>query len=421
MLTSAMLLWGSVLPQTRADSPDSPWYATTYRLEEIWERTRGEGITVAVIDTGVDSSLPELEGQVLEGTDLTAGEDGAHVDTNGHGTGVASLIAGTGAQGGVRGLASEAKILPIRLSEGLPSDDLRGWVFQPEVRMARAIRYAVDEGAQIINISMAGVVQSSERVVDNAMAAAAREGVLIFAGTGNEGDAENESMFPADQQGVIGVGAVDRNGERAGYSTYGPQVAVAAPGNDVPWRCPDLDGPVCLDPRGGTSSATAIASGAAALIWSAHPDWTKNQVLRVMVETAVRTDDQIRDDYTGHGMIRPDRVILDGEGDPGDPDVNPLFARYERSLDPPPSAEPTAPEDDAEGGEENAGGAAGEEPEDQAREDADAMPRIFQQGSDGGGGSGPVVLFGLAGAVLVGGVTTAVVLRRRAAADVRSK
>ncbi|MFR9727570.1 hypothetical protein ACL02R_30045, partial [Streptomyces sp. MS19] len=136
---------------------------------------------------------------------------------------------------------------------------------------------------------------------------------------------------------------------------------------------------------------------------------------------AVRTDDQIRDDYTGHGMIRPDRVILDGEGDPGDPDVNPLFAQYERSLDPPPSAEPTAPEDDAEGSGENEGGAAGEEPEDQTREDADALPRIFEQASDGGGGSGPVVLFGLAGAVLVGGVTTAAVLRRRAAADVRSK
>ncbi|MEV1009941.1 S8 family serine peptidase [Streptomyces sp. NPDC049881] len=417
-LSTTALLWGTTLPQSHAESPDNPWYASTFRLEEVWEHTRGEGITVAVIDSWVDDSLPELEGQVLDGTDLVPGGEEPSADGVDHGTAMASLIAGTGAGGGVRGLAPGVKILPIRADDGQDGATVR--LFDP---IADGIRYAVEEGAQIINISL--VLEEGLATQDQlgeALETAARAGVLIFAGTGNEGEADNDSLEPGNRQGVVGIGAVDRNGERSPYSTYGPQVALASPGDEVPRRgCTGVGEAVCINERGGTSSATAIASGAAALIWSAHPDWTKNQVLRVMVETAVRTDDQIRDDYTGHGMIRPDRVILDGEGDPGDPDVNPLFARYERSLDPPPSAEPTAPEDDAEGGEENAGGAAGEEPEDQAREDADAMPRIFQQGSDGGGGSGPVVLFGLAGAVLVGGVTTAVVLRRRAAADVRSK
>ncbi|WP_190233098.1 S8 family serine peptidase [Streptomyces avicenniae] len=393
-----------------ADSPDNPWYATTYRLQEIWELTRGEGVTVAVIDSGVNSSMPELEGQVLEGVDLTRDPDGPHVDEDGHGTGMASLIAGTGEQGGVRGLAPGVKILPIRVGQRNGQPD-----FGRQERMGQAIQYAVDEGARVINISQAAVEIGQEEAVDAALEAAARADVLIFAGTGNEGDTRNRSMYPANRYGVVGVAAVDRNGERSPYSTYGRQVAIAAPADEIPWRCPDLSGPVCLDPQGGTSTATALASASAALIWAAHPDWTKNQVLRVMMETAQRDDSYERDDYIGHGMIRPDRVILDGEGDPGDPRRNPLFAGYEATLDPPPSPRPAAPDDAA--GEAGAAGAQDQEP---ARDEEEEARQAV--GLTGGGGStGPVVLAGLLGVVLVGGVAAVVVQRRRAATDVHSR
>ncbi|MFR9727568.1 S8 family serine peptidase, partial [Streptomyces sp. MS19] len=230
--------------------------------------------------------MPELEGQVLDGTDLVSEGEDPDNDATFHGTGMASLIAGTGAQGGVRGLAPGVRILPVRADDG--QDGLTVRTFDP---IAEGIRYAVEEGAQVINISLVNSGFGVGDELGESLELAARAGVLIFAGAGNDGEADNEPLPPADREGVVGVGAVDRNGERAGYSTYGPQVAFAAPGNDVPWRCPDLDGPVCIDPLGGTSSATAIASASAALIWSAHPDWTKNQVLRVMVETAVRTED----------------------------------------------------------------------------------------------------------------------------------
>ncbi|WP_461297189.1 S8 family serine peptidase [Streptomyces harbinensis] len=317
-----------------ADTPQHPWYFDTYRIEDVWEHTTGEGITVAVIDTGVDPTLPELQGQVLDGTDLTRSPKGAHVDEDGHGSDMASLVVGTGGSG-IQGMAPGAEVLPIRASTNqLDFDGAQRW--------AEAIEYAVAQGAQIINISLGATDNGrASDVLADALASAARNDVLIFAAVGNDGDTFNTRSAPAVLDGVIGVAAVGSDGERAAYSTHGPQVALAAPGEGVPSHCDDLSGPACIRDGGGTSSATALASASAALIWAQHPDWTKNQVLRVLLNTAERADDQRRDDYTGYGVVRPDRVVLDGEGDPGDPDSPPVFRDWEAALDPPATPEPT--------------------------------------------------------------------------------
>ncbi|MDT0441001.1 S8 family serine peptidase [Streptomyces johnsoniae] len=370
----------------------------TMRMEEVWERTRGEGITVAVVDTGTDASLPTLEGRVLEGVDLTHGAEGAHVDRDGHGTIMASLIAGSGAESGIPGLAPGVKILPIRVSSVEYDFDL-------ENRLALAIEYAAESGAQIISASLSKDELGVSPELDAALAVAARHGTLIFASAGNTGDAENTVVIPSAREGVIGVGAVDRSGEHVYYSTYGPQVALSGPGNEIPGSCPDGHyQPACIMEEGGTSSATALASASAALIWSAHPDWTKNQVLRAMLETADGPEGG-RDDYVGYGMVRPDRVILDGEGEPGEPDVNPLFEEYEASLDPPvsPAPEPE-PETGSEGEGSGESGEAGSGGPDEAAENM----------ADGdGGGSGPLVMAGVVGVVILGGVAAAVVVNRR--------
>ncbi|WP_369266042.1 S8 family serine peptidase [Streptomyces harbinensis] len=341
-LTAALTTAPATTAQA-ADTPQHPWYFDTYRIDEVWEHTTGEGITVAVIDSGVDPTLPELQGQVLDGTDLTRSPEGAHVDTDGHGTDMAALIAGTGEGSGIQGLAPGVEILPVRVG-GIDLDEADTW--------AAGIEYAVDHGAQIINMSLgrtdSGVAQAA---MAGAVATAARHDVLIFAATGNNGDGGNAADYPAVHKGVIGVTAVDSGGERASYSTFGPQVALAAPGNGVPGHCDGITGPACIREEGGTSSATALASASAALIWAQHPDWTKNQVLRVLLNTAQRSDDQRRDDYTGYGIVRPDRVVLDGEGDPGDPDSPPVFRDWEAALDPPATPEPTpetGPSPDAE-------------------------------------------------------------------------
>ncbi|MET2718350.1 S8 family serine peptidase [Streptomyces harbinensis] len=332
-LTAALTTAPATTAQA-ADTPQHPWYFDTYRIDEVWEHTTGEGITVAVIDTGVDPTLPELQGQVLDGTDLTRSPKGAHVDEDGHGSDMASLVVGTGGSG-IQGMAPGAEVLPIRASTNqLDFDGAQRW--------AEAIEYAVAQGAQIINISLGATDNGrASDVLADALASAARNDVLIFAAVGNDGDTFNTRSAPAVLDGVIGVAAVGSDGERAAYSTHGPQVALAAPGEGVPSHCDDLSGPACIRDGGGTSSATALASASAALIWAQHPDWTKNQVLRVMLNTAERADDQRRDDYTGYGVVRPDRVVLDGEGDPGDPDSPPVFRDWEAALDPPATPEPT--------------------------------------------------------------------------------
>ncbi|MFD5321697.1 S8 family serine peptidase [Streptomyces sp. NPDC127098] len=390
-LVASLWCQGGMAPHAMADDATAFWHLDTLRSEEIWQHTQGEGITVAVIDSGVDDSVPELRGRVLEGADLSPDPMGAHVDANGHGTNMASLIAGTGAEGGTRGLAPEATILPIRVMEGIEGTLSDEFDFGVEERLGEAIAYAVEAGAQIINVSLSKSELGIEiEVLDEALAQAARQDVLIFAGAGNDGDEGEPVGLPATREGVVAVAAVDPDGGRAAYSSAGPQVALAAPGTDLSQRCEIGNAEMCLGR--GTSQATAIASASAALIWSANPDWTKNQVLRAMIETADGNGQ--RDEYVGYGVIDPARVIVDGEGDPGDPDVNPLFEDYEASLSPPVSPEPQVEEPEV--------------PPDAA--EAEEQPGVAAEEGDGGGW--PVAAGGGVAAV-VAGVVAWVVWRSR--------
>ncbi|MFJ2020469.1 S8 family serine peptidase [Streptomyces nodosus] len=184
---------------------------------------------------------------------------------------------------------------------------------------SRAIRHATDSGAQIINISMDAETGSPQltEAVDYALS----HGSLVFAAVGSGGDKDHPVGYPAATPGVVGVAAVGKNLKRTEESAFGDQVDVAAPGEDMVAACRGETG-LC---RGhGTSDATAIASASAALIWSAHPDWTNNQVLRVMLNTiGGPTDGAERNDSIGYGIIRP-RIALKNPGAPGPADVYPL-------------------------------------------------------------------------------------------------
>ncbi|MEC4019172.1 S8 family serine peptidase [Streptomyces sp. H27-D2] len=282
----------------------------------MWKVSTGKGIKVAVLDSGVDGSVPELRGQVLPGRDFTEAKSGAPQDREGHGTDIALLIAGRGTGGGVWGLARGAKILPLK-------------VLSPKAlgtrAMNRAIRSAADSGAQVINISAGRAADELGRAgLQPAVDYANRKGSLIFASTGNDGDSTNEVIYPAALPGVVGIGGVDEKLSVAKTSTHGPQVALTAPGTEIPGLCLEGGGYCALE---GTSGATAIASASAALIWSAHPDWTNNQVLRVMIQTAVRpADGKVPSEFLGYGVVNPGKVLLDKAGKPGPADVNPLHA-----------------------------------------------------------------------------------------------
>lgn len=319
-----MLLVGIASVPAHADSIRSQqWHLDMLGAEEIWKISTGNGVTVAVIDRGVDRNNPELRGQVLTGKDFAPNEPGDQfTDTTGHGTGMAGIIAGTGKGGGGNGafgLAPGTKILPLRIPRPDPKKSKKAADDQLNKVGSEAIRYAADSGAKVINISQ-GATAGSPQLTD-AVKYALDKGVLIFASVGNSGDEGNEVEYPGATPGVVGVGAIDKNLTKTAESQYGPQVDMVAPGDKILHACGNDTG---LCESSGTSDATALASAVAALIWSKHPDWTNNQVLRVMLNALKGpADGAKRNDYLGYGAIRPLRA-LKTPGDPGPADVRPI-------------------------------------------------------------------------------------------------
>ncbi|MEW2271801.1 type VII secretion-associated serine protease mycosin [Streptomyces sp. SID685] len=319
-----LLFVGAAAAPSQAESTRSEqWFLDAMKAEQMWQTSTGKGVTVAVIDTGVDPTNPDLKGQVLKGKDLAPDQPGdEHTDYEGHGTGMAGLIAGTGAYGGGNGafgLAPGVKILPIRLPKGNSAVNQAEGDKRFNEAVAQAIRYAADEHAKVINISQAAPEGSPQLTA--AVTYALEKGSLIFAGAGNDGGGANKVMYPAATPGVVGVAAVGKDLHRTAESETGPQVDMAAPGEDMVHACGSKTG---LCETHGTSDATALASASAALIWSKHPTWTNNQVLRVMLNTiGAPTNGAKRNDSIGYGIVRP-RIALQNPGDPGPANLYPL-------------------------------------------------------------------------------------------------
>ncbi len=396
-MVSLLFIGVAAAPAQAEPARDQQWHLDAMQAEKMWEVSRGEGITVAVVDTGVDASLPDLKGQVLDGKDFTNLPGGAHDDYQGHGTSMASLIAATGEAGTVRGtlgLAPESKILPLRIYAGGTgaADNAAEGVEMFADTVAPAIRYAAESEAKIINISQ-GSYPPSHKIAE-AVEYALSKGKLIFAGVGNSGDEANLVLYPAAHPGVVGVGAVDREVRATDESQRGPQVDLVAPGMAMVHSC---KGGSELCESHGTSDATAIASASAALIWAEHPDWTANQVTRVLMETAGGPDSgKERTDQVGYGAVRPRIALLEGPVDPGDPNTSPLPASpyYEGNAST--SQKPST----------GSGEAKAQAPDDQA-----AVPT---GDATSGLSTGEWIVYGLlAAAILAGAIATPVLLSHR--------
>ncbi|MFD4667149.1 S8 family serine peptidase [Streptomyces halstedii] len=327
---------GSAPSAVASDAQSKQWYLEPMHAEEMWKTATGEGIKVAVIDTGVNPSTPSLKGQVLKGLDATGAEGDETDDYNGHGTTMAELIAGTGRGGGLKGLAPGAKIIPMRVADAT-------WQNKGSLNAydtTDAIRAAADSDAQIISMSFGNDFKLDQEI--EAAKYARSKGKLFFAAVGNEAKKGNNPVYPAAYPDVVGVAATDRQGKASETSQHGDFVDIAAPGDDLPSWCDQKFEQYCQG-NGGTSAATAITAASAALIWSAHPDWTANQVLKVLFDTAGKSADWEKgtvSNYLGHGIIRPAVNILKGTGDPGPADISPLT--QEQTSGSPASATPSA-------------------------------------------------------------------------------
>ena len=302
---AAAVLTGMTLtltPPIHAEATPAPnheeWWFDSMAIEQAWHYTKGKGVTIAVLDTGVNARLPEFRGDVLlPGIDFDQGKPEGHTDIDtqsGHGTGMMSLIAGQGGgRSGMVGVAPEAKILPITVH--IHSDN-----------GSKAIRYAVDHHANIISISQGSggadnfYANHCRTDIQDAVTYALHHDVIVVAAAGNSGDLTNLPEYPGTCPGVIAVGAYDHNGTPWVSTQHQPYVALAAPGHQV--SSLGKDGRL-YHYGSGTSQATAITAGALALFRARFPHDSAQRIIQRATATATDLGPPGKDDRMGYGAI----------------------------------------------------------------------------------------------------------------------
>ncbi|MDH6128581.1 type VII secretion-associated serine protease mycosin [Kitasatospora sp. GP82] len=293
-----------------ADVPNVPWALQRVLLDQLWNggKITGAGVTVAVIDTGVDNTNPQLKGKVDDGGSLLIDQstgkkvDGTGTDdTVGHGTKVAGIIAaGPYSKTGFVGLAPGARILSIRQNDSQGNGDVPSLI--------AAINIAIDKHVGVINISQD--VRSTDeqgnfdRKADlQAVIKKAEEAkIVVVASSGNDG--REGDTYPAAFDTVLSVGASDRNNERASFSQYGDFVKIAAPGVEMLSTVPKTG--QCVD--NGTSFSAPYVSGVAALLKQEYPDWTAAQIRTRIEQTAQRTE-RGPNRFVGWGVVDPVKAV----------------------------------------------------------------------------------------------------------------
>ncbi|MFG3679174.1 type VII secretion-associated serine protease mycosin [Micromonospora chalcea] len=311
---------GTPFHLTAVGQPKPQWHLDYLRTSEAHSLSKGSGTVIAVVDTGV-APHPDLQQNLLTGIDLTADHSpNGRRDSDGHGTAMAGLIAANGGPSnrGAAGVAPDAEVLPVRAkiknSEGDVADLVRG------------IEFAVSAGADVISISAAAPAAAE---VQRAIRLAQQADIVVVASAGNT-TGSTSVEYPAREPGVIAVGGVDRQGHHADISVAGPEIDVVAPAVDI--YSTGLNAGYRVGT--GTSDATAIVAGAAALIRSKYPNLPAQEVAHRLTATAVDKGPPGRDDQYGYGVIDLVAALT--------ADVPPLG--FESSNVTPPASAEAAPE-----------------------------------------------------------------------------
>jgi thermitase len=283
-----------IRPSLQANDPyvGSQWHVPVMRAAPAWDVARGDGITIAILDSGIDSTHPDLASGLVAGynffdrnTNLT--------DVTGHGTPVAGTAAARlNNATGVAGLAGSARIMPLRIS------DASGWATFSAV--AEAVTYAADRGARVVNCSYGNMYKSYS--VQSAAAYLKNRGGLMVVSAGNS--AIDEGQAAGDS--IIVVSATTSSDQMAGFSSFGPAVTVSAPGVGI---LTTSRGSAYGSWNGTSFSAPAVA-GVIALMMSANPALGANQVQSLLTSTAVDLGAAGRDNYFGHGRVNAEAAVL---------------------------------------------------------------------------------------------------------------
>ncbi len=272
---------------------ENQYYPSRIHFDKVFDRLGSQTkVRVAVIDSGVDKSHPDLVGRILEGYDFV--EDRPEVsDVHGHGTFVAGIIAANPNQIGIRGLFDYSEIVPVRVIDGSGNATYED--------VAKGIIYAVDHGAKVINLSIGGYAFSL--LLEGAVDYALENGCILVASGGNDG--LKMAVYPAASPGVIGVGALGRNGDLLGLSNRGKHIDVVAPGEFI--LSTGLLGQYAYST--GTSAAAPMVSALAAMLLSERADLSSTAIHRVILQSAKDLGPKGRDKSYGSGLIQADAAL----------------------------------------------------------------------------------------------------------------
>jgi membrane-anchored mycosin MYCP len=298
-------------PVAGSVSADIPWPQRRYDFAGLWQITDGAGVTVAVIDSGVDAAGPQLAGAVLAGADLLVPGGTGREDCKAHGTAVASIIAARPVGGsGLRGLAPAAKILPVRVSERVAptgADTATEPGAGDIADLVAGIRFATTARPKpaVINLSISTTTDNPG--LRSAVREAIAADIVLVAAVGNEHERGDPRPYPASYEGVIGVGAVGPDSLRVASSTVGSYVDIVAPGSQVVGALPG-GGHAAYE---GTSFATPFVSATAALIRARWPQLHQAEVVRRLLATVDPVPaGQPSPDY-GYGLLNPFRALTE--------------------------------------------------------------------------------------------------------------
>jgi len=272
----------------------SQWHLSKIQAPTAWDTTTGSSTqVVAVIDSGVRASHPDLVGKVMVGYDFVANDNDAN-DENGHGTGVAGTLSpGSNNQIGVCGVAWANPILPVRVLDANGSGNYSA--------IANGIIYAADRGAKVINLSLGGT--SSSRALQDAINYAWNKQCVIVAAAGNNGS--NVAFYPAACTNVVAVSATNASDTRPTWSNFGSYVDVSAPGVDIL----SVYGTDQYAAWNGTSFSSPVASGVVALMAAANSTLTNVQLVDLLIKNSDDIGALGKDVYYGSGRVNANRAV----------------------------------------------------------------------------------------------------------------
>jgi subtilisin family serine protease len=278
---------------------DYQWNLRQIRAPEAWDLTTGDRrVIIAIVDTGIALDHPDLAGKLEPGINLVTPDQPPN-DDNGHGTHVAGIAAAaTNNAEGVAGVSWEARLMPVKVLDADGGADVN--------RVAQGMVWAVDHGARVLNLSFTGAEPSA--ALGEAVQYARDRGALVVAAVGN--DARAEASYPAALDGVLAVGATDRNDQRLPSANQGPYVGIAAPGEQVPstFWAPGIGNTYAQ--ASTTSQAPPHVAGVAGLVWSVNPELRGDAVRALLVNHADDVGPPGRDDETGAGRVNALRAVL---------------------------------------------------------------------------------------------------------------